>query len=326
MQQELSALLSPDVTPAAAPAVPRLEGAFLRDIARAALAQLPARRPDLAPVADPDRWLDLTAAVLTHNSASGRFDAAVAFQEAQSGAAPTLLSYAGQILVVLLSEHERIQRLLHGDSGEWAALLDRMERSAYHWLGPVGRAAWAAAEARETAARTCADLWQWLQENAYPFDVPFDRWATRSLVNRLLEDARRERMRRQHVAASLDAPVTSEGTPLADTLGAAMVDEWLERESNREALLQALDQLDARSGQVARRWYLDGWRADEIAAELVIEINYVYVLRSRAIERLRKIVLTDVRIGLADPLNVQKGNSPSPMSPGRPVSGKGAFT
>ena len=79
-------------------------------------------------------------------------------------------------------------------------------------------------------------------------------------------------------------------------------DIWLERSANREALLQALERLDARQAAVIRLWYLEQWPAPEIAAALGIRVNYVYVQRFRAIEKLRQIVLSDERLGLADVL------------------------
>lgn len=287
-----------DLRQVTAPA-PSIEPRFLRGIARAAWARLVESRPELPASADPEPWVERAAEVLARNTASGRFESSGQYQD---GATPTLLSYAQQVLAVLLAEWDRVELLRGGDSVAWAAVIDRLERLAYYWLGPTGREEWAAWEARDSASRTCADLWQWLQSNPYPFDVPFDRWSARALNNRLHEAARKRRLHGRYVVESLDRPAYAEGPTYGELVQVHTLGEWLEGEANRQALLQALEQLDARQARVLRLWYLEGWPADEIAADLGQQVGNIYVLRFRAIEKLRKIVLGDERLGLTEVL------------------------
>lgn len=287
-----------DLHQVTAPAPP-VEPRFLRGIARSAWARLVESCPELAVSANPEPWVERAAEVLARNTASGRFESSGYYQ---GGGTPTLLSYAQQVLTVLLAEWDRVDQLRRGDSGAWAAVIDRLERLAYHWLGPVGREEWAAWEAQDSANRTCADLWQWLQSHPYPFDVPFDRWSARALNNRLHEAARKRRLHGRYVVESLDRPVCAEGPTYGELVRVHTLEEWLEGAANRQALLQALEQLDARHARVIRLWYLEGWPADEIAADLGQQVGNIYVLRFRAMEKLRKIVLEDVRLGLAEVL------------------------
>ncbi len=277
---------------------------FLCGLLAVAWARLAAARPDLTADQDPAPWLDRAAAILAHNLATGRFTIARQYQGDGLDEQATLLSYAGQVLQELLAEFDLLQRLQRGDSATWAAMIDRLECLSYNWLGPWGREDWAAWEAREVTGVTSADLWQWLQEHPYPFDVPFERWAARALLNRLHEASRRRAALERHVVGSLDRAAFR--MPDSPTVGELLVDDsllaWLEQSANREALLQALDLLDERQRRIVYLWYLEGVPADEIAATLGVSVGNVYVLRFRAIEKLRKFARTDERLGLTGAL------------------------
>ncbi len=257
-------------------------------LSRAALAGPARLAPEMQP-ADP--WADRLAEVLITNVATGRFRAARTHNSGgPDGAQMALLDYARQVLPVLQAEADRVARLAAGETDAWAPVLDRLERMAYRWLGPVGREAWAAGEARETAATTCADLWRWLQTNPYPFDVPFDRWAARALVNRLQNAARRRQRRAEGITEiSLDRAVARGAD---DTLADLVLDEqttaWQARLLARDALLAAIAGLPVRQAAVVRLWYLEQWRADEIAAHLGASVGAVYLLRCRGLKKLRR--------------------------------------
>lgn len=294
----------PELAESASSAAPPAR--FLRGLLSVAWARLAAARPDLTAAQAPDPWLDRATAILAHNLATGRFTSARPYQGDGLDEQATLLSYAGQVLQELLAEFDLLQRLERGDSATWAAVIAWMERLSYHWLGPVRREEWAAWEAREITGVTCADLWQWLQEHPYPFDVPFERWAARALLNRLREASRRRALLERHVVGSLDrAAFRTSDSP---TMGELLVDDsltaWLEQSANREALLQALERLDERQRRIVTLWYLEGVPADEIAATLGLSVGNVYVLRFRAIEKLRKFALADERLGLTDALSL----------------------
>ncbi|MCX6028745.1 MAG: sigma-70 family RNA polymerase sigma factor [Chloroflexi bacterium] len=276
----------------------------MRSIVRFAWHHLAEMRPGLVAHADGEQWIGRAIEVLSCNLASGRFTAAQPYLPSADGSDADLLSYAGQILEELLTESDLLENLRVGGAATWGAVIRRLERLAYHWLGPSGRGEWAAWEARDAAAHTCADLWLWLQSHPYPFDVPFDRWSARALNYRLHEALRKRRVSERRFPESLDRPIgrPPDATTVGDRFADTMFDLWLEQTINREALLQALDLLDDRLAEVLRLWYLEQWPADEIAAHIGERVGYVYVLRFRGIEKLRKIALQNERLGLRSAL------------------------
>ncbi len=277
---------------------------LLRGVVRLAWRRLVEMRPDLVAHADGEQWIGRATEVLARNLASGRFTAAQPYLPSDADSDANLLSYASQILEELLAESDLLESLQAGGAATWGAVIRRLERLAYHWLGPSGREEWAAWEARDVTAHTCADLWLWLQSHPYPFDVPFNRWSARALNYRLHEALRKRQVSERRFPESLDRPIgrSPDATTVGDWFTDATFDLWLEREINREALLQALDLLDDRLAEVLRLWYLEQWPADEIAAHIGERVGYVYVLRFRGIEKLRKIVLQNERLGLGSAL------------------------
>ena len=266
-------------------AVAPADARSLRDVAHDALQLLMAAHPELACVAEAELWIERAVAVLAANVASGRFASACRREQDSS---LSLARYAHQVLSRLMAEWERVEGLRTGDSMRWTAVLKQMERQAYFWLGPIGREEWARWEAREAAARTGADLWNWLQRNPYAFDVSFDRWAERALRYRLTATARRQRRQAHHVVDSLDRPCFEDGSTYGELLPTDDITLWLERESRRELVRQAWARLDQRQADIVHRWYLEGWSVDEIAAETKLEVGHIYVLKHRAIKMLRE--------------------------------------
>jgi len=287
--------------PSAVPPAP-----FLRGLARIAFAQMAGKRPELRAAGKGDVWAQRTAEILAANIASGRCQHAQTFQPAGSVGEAALLSYASQILAEIITEGERIEALLRGESAAWQAVISRLERMAYFWLGPHGREDWAGWEANDAAARTCADIWAWLQEHPYPYDVPFDRWSAAVLNRRLCDLVRRRKREAGRIVYSLDVP--QKGEPDQPLHASQFVDhsleDWLTQAANRQALMQAIAYLDARQGLVVRQWYFDQWPADEIAAHLGTTVGNVYLLRFRAIQKLRQIVATHERLGLGEALSL----------------------
>lgn len=274
-------------------AAPELQQRFLHDIVQEAAAQIEGLAED-----ETAQWCARAVIVLEANLASGRFTLA----EPAHPDAVTPTAYARQVLEGLLAEWELVEHLRTGEATAWTAIRERFERLAYHWLGPSGREQWAVEEAREVAAKTCADLWSWLQNRIFPFDVPFDRWSARSLTNRLLETTRKRRTRSRYESDSLDRPMFDQEMTLGETLTRYDIEDWLEVEANREVLYQVIERLSERDADILRRWYLDGWSGDEIAAALGVTVKNVYVIRFRALKRLRELLRYDERFGLAEVL------------------------
>jgi DNA-directed RNA polymerase specialized sigma24 family protein len=46
--------------------------------------------------------------------------------------------------------------------------------------------------------------------------------------------------------------------------------------------------LDRRQAHIIHRWVVEGWSADEIAAETRLEVGYIYFLKYRALKKLRE--------------------------------------
>jgi RNA polymerase sigma factor (sigma-70 family) len=266
--------------PAVAANVRSLRGAVQR-----AYRLLAATHADLPRAADAELWIERAVTVLAHNVDSGRFACACRYEQDTS---PSLSVYAQQVLIRLMAEWERIEALRAGDSTRWAVALQSMERLAYFWFGPAGREEWALWEAREAAAKTCADLWHWLQRNPFPFDVSFDDWSKRALRNRLNESVRFRRRQARYVVDSLDRPCFEDDRTPGGLLPADDMRVWLELESSREVLRQACARLEQRQAHILHLWYVEGWTAEEIAAETELQVGHVYVLKHRALKKLRE--------------------------------------
>jgi RNA polymerase sigma factor (sigma-70 family) len=257
----------------------------LRDVVLAAHQLLMAAHPELACVAEAELWIERAVTVLAANLASGRFASACRYEQDYS---VSLARYAQQVLARLMAEWERVEGLRGGDSLRWSAVIRHLERQAYFWLDARGRQEWTMWEAREAAAKTSGDLWDWLQRNTFPFDVTFDRWAERALRNRLKDTVRFRRRQARFVVDSLDRPCFEDGQPRAGTLPTDDMRVWLELESRREVVRQAWTRLDQRQAHIIQRWFVEGWSADEIAAETRLEVNHIYVLKHRALRKLRE--------------------------------------
>lgn len=250
----------------------------LYDLCAGAWNELTAQQSNLSgSVSDAAAWIGRAADVLATNLATGRFGMADSFPPAGAADDAALRSYARQVINGLLTEDERLSRLRGGETDAWRPVIERLERLAFFWHGPFGREDWAAWEAREVTAATCADLWLWLQSHAFPFDVPFDRWSARALTNRLQERARQRRRAPDVESLNCD-------DLLCDPPGENGLDTLI----LREALQEALAELPARQAAVIRLWYLEGWRPDEIATHLKTRVSNVYVLRYRGLQALRK--------------------------------------
>ena len=63
---------------------------------------------------------------------------------------------------------------------------------------------------------------------------------------------------------------------------------WRELESLREAVRQSWTKLEPRQAHIIHRWYVEGRSVDEIAAETRLAVNHIYVLKHRAIKKLRE--------------------------------------
>lgn len=270
--------------------LPTVESSALRDAVQLALKNLMMTDPDLANLTDVETWVERVTAILAQNVSSGRNAWAV---RSQQPASPSLVTYAQHVWTLVLAEWERVEALRAGDTARWQLVLQRMERRAYFWLGPSGREEWTRWEAREMAAKTCAGLWQWLQSHPFPFDIAFDCWSECALNHRLHESVRNYSIDARHVVDSLDHPRFEDGVARGELLPTDDMRVWLERESRREMLREAYARLDQRLARIVQLWYVEGWSAQEIATETSLEVGHIYVLKHRAIKKLREYCAAD---------------------------------
>ena len=87
---------------------------------------------------------------------------------------------------------------------------------------------------------------------------------------------------------SLGRPCFEDGATYGERLPTDDMNMWLDREAKREALRQGTARLDQRQAHIIHRWYVEGWSADEIAAETRLEVNHIYVQKHRGLKKLRE--------------------------------------
>ena len=51
---------------------------------------------------------------------------------------------------------------------------------------------------------------------------------------------------------------------------------------------QAWTKLEPCQAHIIQRWYVEGWSAVEIAAEIRLAVNHIYVLKHRGLKKLRE--------------------------------------
>lgn len=95
---------------------------------------------------------------------------------------PTSAEYRAQLIHYWTAEHARVQRLAQGDRSAWEQLARELSHRAVELLG-LHREHSAGPTPEELAIRACEKL----HATRYPFDVPFDIWATRILREVILE-------------------------------------------------------------------------------------------------------------------------------------------
>ncbi len=226
---------------------------------------------------------------LRANLASGRYEIARGYWNGRRDDRHDLMRYANQILTVLESELDLIEGLKAGDRVRWAMVLKTLEARAERWFGRHSLSG--CHDSAEVAGHTCMDLWAALCEKPYPFDVPFDHWSARALLNRMRQAVRDSLIRDQHITDSLDRTLgTSPGGPRVGEIIAERASlDWLDRVADRDALWQALACIQPLQAEVLVLLYLEEMPVKEVAARLGLNRNHVYQLRGRSLIALRDI-------------------------------------
>lgn len=202
-------------------------------------------------------------------------------------------AYVDRVITHYLQEHRRVEGLAAQHDAEWAQLVQQLAGRAYHMLVRMQvPSARALSEAAEFAQVSCEAIFS----HPFPYDVPFDAWATRILKNCILQRYTRSQdmIDRQPEMTSLDRPGLSEAEGdfslydlLADTSGIAA----FERIEVREWLIQAIAHLHSQAQQqVIVDTFFYELSDEEIAARLGKTKNAVQILRHRALRRLKQIL------------------------------------
>lgn len=259
-----------------------------------------------------DPWADLPhdvaqriAEIVAENLASGRAQRVVgAWEQGSTGAGESapqlpcslLAAYRERVTAIYLQEHERVAALAQGEHAAWGVLFQQLAQRAYHMLLCTGVAAeQAQLEACDFAQQACETIFR----QRFPYDVPFDAWATLILKNHIRwRDARSQDLTdRDPGVLSLDCLGRGGGEGdlslhdlLADPSGASAFDCV----EVQERLLQAIGQLRSRAQQqVIIDTFFYELDDGEIAERLGKSRNAVQILRHRALKGLREILGSD---------------------------------
>ncbi|MDH7487113.1 MAG: sigma-70 family RNA polymerase sigma factor [Anaerolineae bacterium] len=237
------------------------------------------------------------ASRLSDNLTSGRFSYVCTQGYLAGSDEERLFHYAVNVCRLYLQEGNLIASLEAGEEATWQRVLDRFVRLAYNKYLGKGDRDWAVQEAHILASETASELWRYLQSHPYPFDVPFDQWSACLLNRRFLDWCRVQQ--RETLRLVPDEPIKpddTEGPTRLSLVAEKPLTQWQENYANRELLLEAIGRLrNPLEQQAIRLYYLKELAIQEVADELGITENYVYVLLHRARKRLRQALENDER-------------------------------
>ena len=231
--------------------------------------------------------------VVTRNLASGR---AGRIMGASVTLTDHLIPYVDRIISIVLTEHQRLDRLVARDSYTWTELFSQLTRRAQVMLAWLGHQTAIATEAADFAQEACEAIF----DDVFPFDVAFDAWATRILKNRILQRRTRSRdlLDQDVEVMSLDRPHPTHGQEdlsLHEVLADSSLAEF-EQAEVQAWLLQAIGRLPSSpQQQVIINLYFYDMSEEETALRLGKSIQAIYNLKHRAL-RLLNQALTKERL------------------------------
>lgn len=203
--------------------------------------------------------------------------------------APFLDRYMARLVRFYVTEQPTIARLEACDPAAWDELVEMLARRAGGWLRQWEVEGDWAADAREAAQEACEIIYR----HPFHYDVFFEAWALLILKNVLRQRYRGPDVLNRPRLARLDDDADAEagGYPprheLVHDSGAAVTEMveagvWLD---------QVLGRLKSRAQQyVLKASFADGLEDEEIAHHLGKSVNAVYILRYRALQRLKEIM------------------------------------
>lgn len=202
--------------------------------------------------------------------------------------------YIDRVVNIYLQEHQRVVRLALPDPAEWQQLMRLLVVRAYRTLVRLQHSS---PRAQDEAADFAQQTSEIIFRTFFPFDIPFDAWATVILNNCILQSATRsaDLLDRTPKPLSLDTVFTpdSQGSPrsLATLLAHPTSEQEFESVEVQEWLLNAIRLLPSDSQQyviLASFFYEMDDR--EIAHHINRSIGAVYTIRHRALKRLRELL------------------------------------
>lgn len=220
-----------------------------------------------------DHHRKLVERVLEENCRRGRAD------KFTNGQAEHALPYVQRVISHYLAEHEYVRALQIERADEpWAKLYQRMARCNYRHLTALN---YPAHERWEFAQACAADAVPVIQTAHFPFDVPFDAWATVIVLNVL-----RQKLRSANKSAALNREQVLELDELVTEVPAPAG----QSPDLRMDLLKAMQRLNPARQEVIQRMYVDGLSASELAAKTGRSLSSIYNLHYYAIQDLRKMM------------------------------------
>lgn len=173
-----------------------------------------------------------------------------------------------------------LDRLRHGgDDDAWSRFVRMYSPLMFFW---ARRAGLQEPDAADLVQDVFAVLVQKMPSFVYNPDQSFRSWLRTILTNKVRARARR-------------AEATADATRTVELADVAATTEFLETQEERRQLLQRAlgclrSEFQAKTWDAFRLTALVGRPAQEVAVELNLSINAVYIARSRVLHRLREEV------------------------------------
>jgi RNA polymerase sigma factor (sigma-70 family) len=262
-----------------------------------------------------EELVERTADIISRNLATGRIQRVMKAKEGEGkeaeewenrgdlhsalqhpGISAQIEGYIDQVIACYLQEHQPVERLAAGDDAEWERLFEQLASRAYNILlrlqVPTAKAV---GEAADFAQVSCEAIFS----HPFPYDVPFEAWATRILKNQILQRYTRSQdlIDREPGTISLDRPGRGEvedDFSLHDLLADESSASAFESIEVQEWLIQAIARLRSQAQQqVIIDTFFYELKDEEIARRLGKTRNAVHVLRHRALRRLTQILISE---------------------------------
>jgi RNA polymerase sigma factor (sigma-70 family) len=201
--------------------------------------------------------------------------------------------YVDAVISIYLTEHHRVEQLAERDDEKWVRLHALLIRRAF---GILQR--WPAAglhlkdEAADFAQQACVSIFSAI----FPFDVPFEAWATVILANHIRQRHMRSRdlIDRTPAIESLDqrkGGASDDTTSPYETLIDPAADDLFERKYRKRYIVDAIGRLSSQAQQnVVIYSYFYDWSDEQLAESMGKTKQAIYSLRHRALHQLRQIL------------------------------------